>query len=1022
MTGLPKLYTIRAGVPFLDALVEELWQRVGQDPVALSRATILLPTTRAVRATAEAFLRLGNGRPMLLPTLRPIAQVEDEALELSQGAEPLVREALDLPPAISGTRRQMLLARLILQFGRGLVRDGVDAPDTPDQAVRLATALAKLIDEVQTQDLDFSGLGGLVIDRYAHHWQETLRFLQIVTRFWPDMLEEIGATDPKIREFALMRAQAQAWTVEPPQDPVIVAGSTGSVPATADLMRVVAGLPQGAVILPGLDTESDAATWTAIKGDPSHPQNGLARLLDQFDVTRQDVRSWSTAQPRADLRPRLRMIREALRPSETTDVWRRLQETAPELLHGTTFSGISRLEADGPREEAGAIAVALREVAEIPGRTAALITTDRTLARRVRAELRRWGLDVDDSGGSPLAEAPPAVFLHLVLDAAAQDAAPVPLLSLLKHPLAAGGLPLGQFRSRARLLERRILRGPRPAAGFAGLREALHQSLQRDEERKGEVSEADRVEVSRLLAWIDDLESRLGPLFDTLQGDARSPVAFLAAHVTAAERLADTDEVTGDTRLWRGDAGEMLAALISELQDALPGLEPIRGGLWPGLLGAVLEGRQVRARARAHPRLQILGALEARLQHFDRVILGGLVEGSWPRDPEPDPWMGRPMRVAFGLPEPERRIGLSAHDFAMAMTADEVILTRALRAEGAPTVPSRWLRRIETVAESIGERFQPTRRWLDWAALLDRPTDWRPDQRSPDQTPRPPSVRPPISARPRRLPVTDIQTWLEDPYALYAKRILKLRPLDPLDQEPGAADRGSAIHAALDRLVREHPSGPLPADAYDKLVAYGEEAFGALISNPTVAAFWWPRYLRVAGWFVETEGARRPSLDRSWTERRGSVEFPGPAGPFELYGYADRIDRMRDGGFAIIDYKTGSQPTRKQLETGLAPQLPLEALMIAAGGFAGVPAGPTEELAYWRLTGGEEPGRIDAATGNLAELIARVRQGLEVLIETFDDETTSYHAIPNPGRAPKFNDYEHLARVLEWGGEEGGDV
>jgi ATP-dependent helicase/nuclease subunit B len=959
---------------------------------------------------------------MLLPTLRPIAQVEDEALELSQGAEPLVRDALDLPPAISGTRRQMLLARLILQFGRGLVREGVEAPDTPDQAVRLATALAKLIDEVQTQDLDFSGLDGLVVDRFAHHWQETLRFLRIVTKFWPDLLDEIGATDPKIREFALMRAQAQAWTVEPPQDPVIVAGSTGSVPATAELMRVVAGLPQGAVILPGLDTESDAVTWAAIRGDPSHPQNGLARLLEQFDMTRADVQAWGRTQPVAGLQARLRMIREAMRPSETTDAWRRLQTAAPELTEGNTFAGITRIEAEGPRQEAGAIAVALREVAETPGKTAALITTDRTLARRVRAELRRWGLDVDDSGGSPLAETPPAVFLHLISEAAAQDAAPVPLLSLLKHPLAAGGLSVGQFRSRTRTLERRILRGPRPGSGFTGLREALHQSLRRDEERKGEVSQADRDEVARLLRWIDDLEDRLGPLFNSLSGDATPPAAFLEAHVTAAERLADTDEVTGDTRLWRGDAGEMLAALIAELQDALPGLEPIRGSLWPGLFGAVLEGRQVRARARSHPRLQILGALEARLQHFDRVILGGLVEGSWPREPEPDPWMSRPMRKSFGLPEPERRIGLSAHDFAMALTADEVILTRSLRADGAPTVSSRWIRRMETVAKSIEESFRPTRRLLDLAALLDRPADWRANQSAPDQAPRPPSVTPPIAARPRRLPVTDIQTWLEDPYSLYAKRILKLRALDPLDQEPGAADRGSAIHAALDRLVREHPSGPLPADAYDQLVVYGEEAFGELISNPTVAAFWWPRYLRVARWFVETEGARRATLDRSWTERRGSVDLAGPAGPFELYGYADRIDRMQDGGFSIIDYKTGTRPTKKQLETGLAPQLPLEALMLSQGGFEDVPAGTTEELAYWRLTGGEEPGKIDAATKDMADLIAQARQGLEVLIETFDDETTAYHAIPNPARAPRFNDYEHLARVLEWGGEEGEDV
>jgi ATP-dependent helicase/nuclease subunit B len=1005
-----KLYSIRAGVPFLDALVAELWHRVGEDPLALSRATILLPTNRAVRAAAEAFLRLGEGRPMLLPSLRPLARVEDEALDIALGDEPVVSGALDLPPAISGTRRQILLARLILQYGRELVRDGVDVPETPDQALRLATALATLIDEAQTQDLDFAGLQNLVADRYAGHWQETLRFLLIVTRYWPDVLEEMGVEDPKRREFALMRAQAHAWTVSPPQDPVIVAGSTGSVPATAELMQVVARLPQGAVILPGLDTDSDPETWTAIEADPSHPQNGMARLLQQFGVARSDVAEWGPARPTPALQPRLRMLQEAMRPAPTTEAWRTLAERMPELGAGT-FGGVMRIEAATPREEATAIALALREVAEAPGRTGALITADRTLARRVQAELRRWGLEVDDSGGRPLSESPRAAYLSLLAEAAVDAGAPVPLLSLLKHPLAACGSALGTFRSRVRVFERRVLRGPRPAPGFDGLRAALDASVDPAKAKDWELEE-----VAALKAWLDALEARLGPLFAAMAEREADPVALLEVHVLAAEALAETDEEAGDTRLWRGDAGEMLAGLFAELRDALPTLGPVPGRLWPGLFSAVMEGRTVRPRSRAHPRLQILGALEARLQHFDRVILGGMVEGSWPREPAPDPWMSRPMRAAFGLPEPERRVGLSAHDFVMAMTAEEVILTRPLRAEGAPTVPSRWLRRLETVAKAIQDEagLAVDSRWTGWAGMLDR-VEGEPE------TIAPPAPKPGLDARPRRLPVTDIQKWLEDPYAIYAKRILKLRALSPIDEEPGARDRGSAIHDALDALVTAYPSGPLPADAKVQLVELGRAAFAKLIANPTVAAFWWPRFLRVADWFLETEEARRDTITHTWTEREGKITVSGPAGPFELFGFADRIDRKADGSYAIIDYKTGSQPTRKALESGRAPQLPLEALMLGRGGFSDVVAGAVSELAYWRLTGGEEPGRIDAVTEGLEDLIAEAEQGLLALIEAFDDPETPYHAIPDPARAPRFSDYEHLARVREWGGEGGED-
>ena len=1002
-----RIHSIPVGVPFLDALAVGLWDAVGRDPLALARATVLLPTQRAARAAAEAFLRLGDGRPMLLPALQAIADVDDQELDLAHGEDAGVAEALDLPPAIPALRRQLLLARLVLAYAERLEGDGIAAPRSAEQAARLAAALGRLIDQVQAEGLSFERLAHLAPVEYAEHWGLTLRFLGIVTEIWPAWLAEQGAVDPVVRRDALMRARTMAWRSAPPADPVVIAGSTGSVPATAELMKAVLDLPRGVLVLPGLDLESDEAVWAAVGADPAHPQHGMHRLLDGLGVARSEVTDWpgvatvASSSGFASGEERARMLREAMRPAATTEAWRRLA-TAPSL-DARAFDGIRRIEAPGPREEAGAIALLLREVLETPGSTAALITPDRGLARRVTSELERWGLAVDDSAGRPLAESGPAAFLRLVAALAAERAAPVPLLAALKHPLAAGGRSPQGFRRMVRRLERRVLRGPRPAPGLNGLRRAvtgLEDGLA--EERDG------------LLAWLDDLGNRLGPLIDCVTDASVPATAVAIAHARAAEALAESDRESGADRLWRGDAGEALARLFDEMRDALDVLGEIPGRTWPGLFEALLEGRAVRPRWGTHPRLHILGALEARLQRFDRVIRGGLNEGTWPAEAAPDPWMSRPMRRDFGLPAPERRIGLAAHDVAMALGAPEVVLTRATRVEGTPTVPSRWLLRLETVARALGAEtaFRPDPAPASWHAELDRPATVEPGA--------PPAPRPPVSARPRSLSVTRIDTWLRDPYSIYASRILRLRALDELDSDPNAAERGNAIHEALDRFVREHPCD-LPPEPLARLLEIGRDAFAEHLDRPGVWAFWWPRFERVAAWFVAVERDRRRGLSATATEQKGRLTIDGPAGPFVVTGIADRIDRLGDGGYAIIDYKTGTLPSLRDLKSGAAPQLPLEALMLAHGGFPDLPPGEVSSIAYWRVGGGDPPGSIDAVEAGVADLVAEAEAGLRALIETFDDKDTPYHAVPDAGRRPRFNDYEHLARTAEWAaGEEDG--
>jgi ATP-dependent helicase/nuclease subunit B len=403
--------------------------------------------------------------------------------------------------------------------------------------------------------------------------------------------------------------------------------------------------------------------------------------------------------------------------------------------------------------------------------------------------------------------------------------------------------------------------------------------------------------------------------------------------------------------------------------------------------------------------------LEARLQQVDLLILGGLNEGVWPPEPAADPWMSRPMRQAFGLPPPERRIGLAAHDFAQGLCAPRVALTRSARSGGAPTVPSRWLLRLDAL---LRQRSWPAGDWLDWAGRLDQP------QRM-VETPAP-APCPPLAARPRSLPVTAIELWMRDPYGLYAQRILKLRALDPIDADPAGRDYGSAVHKALELFCNRHPQGRLPEDALDQLLALGHAELASTQARPGLWAFWWPRFQSIAAWLVAVEAERRPRLSRCHAEISGQLQLEAPAGPFTLTATADRIDQLAGGGLVLIDYKTGTPPSAKEVAAGYAPQLPLEALIAQAGGFAGIAAERVAQLWFWRLKGGLDGGEQRPAGEEIDKLVAHAGAGLAQLVRRYDDETTPYPARPHPDHAPKYSDYGHLARLQEWSGaDEGGE-
>jgi ATP-dependent helicase/nuclease subunit B len=498
-------------------------------------------------------------------------------------------------------------------------------------------------------------------------------------------------------------------------------------------------------------------------------------------------------------------------------------------------------------------------------------------------------------------------------------------------------------------------------------------------------------------------------------GEERPLTDWLHLHVDAAEAMAALEAEPGSERLWRDKDGEAAAAFIDELRDAATGYPTMGGRDYAGLMEVLISGRPVRPAFGLHPRLHILGLMEARLQQFDTVILAGLNEGTWPPAPTPDPWMSRPMRSRFGLPSPERQVGQAAHDFAHACGAQTLYLSRSERVDGTPTVPSRWLLRLDTVLGKAGLRGSIGHAVEHYRALhqaLDRPAQVKPCPA--------PAPSPPLEARPRKLSVTQIETWMRDPYAIYARKILELEALEPIDADPGAAERGEILHKALENFIRRYPA-QLPGNARSELLACGREAFGDLLDQPGVQAFWWPRFERVADWFLGVEAERRKTIRPLAIEVTGSIRLTPPGGDFTLTAKADRIDRTPTGGVVLLDYKTGQPPTGKEVRLGKAPQLPLEALIARDGGFTEVGPATVEGLEFWRLTGGDPAGTILTLKDDAHDLADEAREGLLALIEAFDDPAMPYRSQPRPSWAPRFTDYAHLSRIAEWsagGGED----
>ena len=1084
MQPAPNIFNVAPGRPFLEALAQailagDLPSPGGARPdlLELPAITILLPTRRAARALQSAFLKAGSGRAMLLPAIRPISETaEDQSLiesfsfALEQG--PL---AADLPPAIGKLERQLVLTRLVMAWS-GSMRRGEDDADadlapvvaagagTPAQAAHLAHELASLMDAVATENVALDQLAGLVPDNHSAHWQQTLEFLKIITEFWPLHLAERGLLAPMERRNRLILDEAERLRTRPPKAPVIVAGVTGSIPATGELMRAVLASPMGAIVLPGLDQGLDEPSWQLIRdGHTEHPQFGFRQLLERLGLSRADVRELPGTALAPARAARNRLVSEALRPTGTLAGWRTYAAATDKTGITAGLRGVSLLEAASAEDEAEAIALILREVAETPGRTAALVSPDRLLARRVGIRLESWGIRVDDSAGRPFGKTVPGSFLDLVINAWATHFAPAELMALLKHQLTRLGLPAGHVRRAARNFEIAAFRTPYLGSGLASLDVAVERARQAilGRERRGRavnlISERDFGEMRDLVQRVINAFAPLAALSDARQA---SPLAALcAAHVAVAEAIAEPPAlpspqtlhsngerggdkmVSGFSRtpphdpgasltpgtetppasapqtspLWHGEAGEAAWTIFEALTDAQAPAPDLAPADYPDFYRTLVAGEAVRPRVPVHPRLSIWGPYEARLQQPDVIVLGSLNEGTWPKAADPGAWLNRPMRKQLGLPSPEEEIGRAAHDVTTLLGADTVILTRAGKVDGEPRVPSRWLLRLKALLAGVklDDALAPSTPWLGWARARDHVDGGHVPVK-------PPEPRPPLALRPRRMSVSEVETWIANPYAIFARHVLHLEALSALGLAPGPQEKGQIIHEALSQFTRKHPDA-LPPDIVKSFLAAAADVIADYKSEPRVRAFWLPRLARFAEWFAATERERRKGVTAILAEVSAKHSLATGGKPFELRARADRID-AGPAGLIITDYKTGQIPADTAVRSGQAPQLPLEAALAIAGAFAGTGTSSTVAgLRYIRATGAEPPGEeriVNLKDADVAQIAAAAMNGLHRLIQRFDDPSTAYRALRRPRFNYDYDDYAHLARVGEWSVDE----
>lgn len=992
------LYSIAPHAKFIPTLAEKVIDGTlltGADrsnPFWLADTTIIVPTRRAKLVLADEFARRGFG---LLPDIRTFGgEADDEEPFLPPFDTPT------LLPAASPLERQLVLSRLVDQWASSV--QGMQAfstPPAPAEILAMAQSLGELIDDLATEERSPDDIRAIIPEMAGDlgaYWQQTLTFLQIALDFWPAHLAARGAADSTtLRRQRLDRqAAGLAWLFS--DRPVIAAGSTGSIPATARLLKAINALARGAVVLPGLDTTMSMADQTALLDNEhnphGHPQYQLARLLAELGSPATAVIELA---PTTD--PRTTMVGRAMALAKDTTRWPEQKAHAIAMEDGMATVGVSIIAARNEDEEARAVALAARDALS-KNQTVGIVTPDRNLARRIAAELKRFDIVVDDAAGAPLFQSAVGRLLRQILCLADSGCGAVDLMALLRNRAARFGLERYEVSRLADNIEMGLLRSQRAAPGLTGLRALLDANIAKVTKYPAKrLAERHRAPIEALF---DQVETALAPLLVLMATPRITAGAFAAALFQTFELVADGADMPGRSELtdW--------ATQMAQQAGAGHPFEP-RG--LERVLQVLMAGFQVRTLETRRQDIAIWGQLEARLQNPDLLIMAALNEDKWPGTADPGPWLSRGMRLAAGLEPPERRQGQAAHDFVQGLGNERVIVAYSDRVGTSPSLPSRLLQRLEAFAGAklAGDWRQRGAHWLELARRVDAVA-------AVASAPRP-APNPPADIRPRQLSVTEIETLMRSPYDIYAKHVLHLRPIDALGASSDARDRGNAVHDIFSDFVLGGNAVSDP-DALDILKTIAAQKFAGFESIAERRDIWVRRFAVAAQQFLAFERDRDDRVKVRHAEIEGRWALPMG---FTLTGRADRVDELADGTLEIIDFKTGSVPTPGGMRAFEAPQMLLEAAMAKAGGMAQVPQLETSALRYIKIGLGPDAfidkgfGLADGHSVMSAadEIVRRMQRHVELFL--FRETPMPPRLLPvKLQRFP--GAYDHLMRMAEW--------
>lgn len=968
----PRIFGLAPGVDFPRELLNGLLQRLeGHPPHAIAQIDLIVNTRRMQRRMRELF---DAGPASLLPRIHLIDNLDSLAAGVA------------LPRPSPALRRRLELITLVSKL----------LDQAPDLAPRaslydLSDSLAGLIDEMQGEGVPVEAVTDLDVSDQSGHWERAKQFLEIAHRY---LGESVTRPDPRARQRQIVMRLIAGWEETPPRHPIIVAGSTGSRGTSAMLMQAVARLPQGALILPGFDFDMPSAVWADLGEDQEklsqdHPQYRFRDLLRCLDMSRSKIDAWTDRTPPSPERNAL--VSLSLRPAPVTHVWLTEGPKLANLAQAT--QGLTLIQAPTPRAEALAIAMRLRQAVE-DGQTAALITPDRMLTRQVTSALDRWNIIPDDSAGSPLHLSPPGRFLRHVAALFLRKLDSETLLTLLKHPLTHSGGNRNLHQLYTQRLELQLRRDGLPYPDAEGILRLARKSVARSDNPD----------------QMDDWAIWVGAHFTDLEIPVDQPLeVWVTEHLARAETIADGSNHETNSWLWQHSAGEEAIKVMTDLANNAQYGGEMSASDYADLSSALLQSGEIRERDAPHPHVMIWGTMEARVQGADLVIMGGLNDSTWPEAPPPDPWLNRQMRLKAGLLLPERRIGLSAHDYQQSIGAPEVCLTRAIRSDEAETVPSRWLNRLGNLLNGLPEQGGDDA----WKAMIKRGNHWLQQARALEKVQRVapatrPSPRPPRAARPHALSVTEIKRLIRDPYAVYAKHSLKLRALNPLVQSPDAPVRGIIVHEIMEKFIKSVAADPSNLTK-SHLLETASQVLQSEAPWPAARVMWLTKIERIADWFIENEIMRQSYSSPAAFEQdaKGSHNFADLG--FTLTGFADRIDRTEDGDILIYDYKTGTPPSKAE-QKAFDKQLLLEAAMVEEGGFTKIGAARVAQAAYIGL--GSKPTELAAPLEE--EPPHEVLAKLHALITSYlsnDQGFTSRRMIKTTDFA---GDYDQLARFGEW--------